>query len=452
MGLGTASLAFPRIAAGEETRPPRPNVLFLVVDDLNDWIGCLAGHPDARTPNLDRAAKRGVLFTNAHCPAPLCNPSRVSVLTGYRPSTSGIYLNNQSFRVMMPSAVTLPQHFAAAGYDVSGAGKVFHTAYPDPQSWQDYFPSLWDHMPRDPMPEGRPLSGIEDAGMFDWGPLDVGDESMGDWKVADWTARQLRTRRDRPFFLAAGLYRPHLPWYLPRKYFEMFPPDEVTLPRVKKDDLADVPPLGQKMARSGNLHRKVLATDNWANAVSAYLASIAFADRCLGRILDALDESPAGRNTILVVWGDHGWHLGEKLHWRKFTLWEEATRCPLMICVPGVTSPGGACGRSVSLLDLYPTLVELCGLPRRPALEGTSLVPLLEAPKSDAPHPPAVTTYGPGNHSVRTERWRYTRYRNGEEELYDHSSDEMEWSNLASDPDYTQVKRKLAAWLPRKVR
>jgi arylsulfatase A-like enzyme len=335
----------------------------------------------------------------------------------------------------------------ANGYQVSGAGKIYHGRFADPQSWQAYFPSKRKTRPADPLPAGRPLNGIPRAAHFDWGPVDVKDQDMGDWKVARWAAGELAKKRDKPFFLACGIFRPHLPWYVPKKYFDRFPPGKVTLPTVKKDDLDDVPPMGRKIARPRGDHLRVIQTNNWHKAVAGYLASMAFADACVGQVLDALDNGPHAKDTIVVLWGDHGWHLGEKLHWRKFTLWEEATRCPLMIAAPGVTA-GGVCKRPASLIDIYPTLADLAGLPAARDQEGLSLLPQLKDPAAKRERP-ALTTYGRGNHSVRTERWRYIRYRDGSEELYDHGSDEMEWTNLAAKPAHAGVKKDLARWMPK---
>jgi len=449
VGAGAAAMALPRFAFGAGPDPQKLNVLFIAVDDLNDWIGCLGGHPDAKTPSIDRLAKRGVLFTNAHCAAPLCNPSRAAIMTGIRPSTSGIYLNPQPWRKgVLKDAVTLPQHFTANGYRSVGGGKIYHGRFPDPKSWQRYFPSQKRNKPPDPMPPGRPLNGIKNTRHFDWGPVDVKDEAMGDWKVADWASRELAGKHDQPFFLACGFFRPHLPWYVPKKYHEMFPPDKITLPKVKKNDLSDVPPIGRSFARPDGDHRKVIQSGNWRKAVSGYLASIAFVDTCVGKVLDALDRSPHAKNTVVVLWGDHGWHLGEKLHWRKFTLWEEATRCPLMIVAPGVTRPGGVCTRPVNLIDLYPTLVELCGLGPNAKLEGVSLAPLLKDPTAEWERP-SLTTYKRNNHSLRSERWRYIRYSDGSEELYDHGSDKNEWTNVAKDPKHDALKKDFAKWLPK---
>jgi len=447
----TTTLAPTFRALGQAGAGNRPNVLFIAIDDLNDWIGCLGGHPDVKTPNLDRLANRGVLFTNAHCSAPACNPSRASLMTGILPSTSGVYHNPNPWRQspVLKNAVTIPQHFMAHGYRAVGGGKIYHGAFPDPPSWQEYFPSQKKNKPDDPMPEGRPLNGIPRASHFDWGPVPVEDEAMGDWQVADWAISELSKTHDKPFFLGCGFYRPHLPWYVPQKYFDMYPVDTVTLPNVKKDDLDDVPPLGKRMAKPDGDHRKVLQHHQWRKAVQGYLASITFVDTCVGRVIDAFDRSNYKDNTIVMLWSDHGWHLGEKLHWRKFALWEEATHNVLMIVAPGVTKPRRRCSRPVTMLDLYPTLIDLCNLREKRELEGRSLVPLLKNPDAEWDRP-ALTTHGQNNHSLRTERWRYIRYSDGTEELYDHDKDELEWHNVAADPEFADVKKRLARWLPLK--
>ncbi len=421
----------------------RMNVLFIAIDDLNDWTSFLGGYPNVKTPNLQRLADRGVLFTRAYCAAPACNPSRASLLCGIRPSTSGVYYNSNPWRAQLPDAVTLPQLFLAHGYKVWGGGKIFHGRFKDPQSWEQYFAR-----PGDPVPRVRPVNGIPNTAHFDWGPVNVDDQAMGDTQVVDWALEFLSQEHDRPFFLAVGIFRPHLPWYVPEKYFDQYPLSDIVLPQVKEDDLDDVPPIGRRMARPEGDHAKVVATGNWEKAVQGYLASITYADGQVGRLLDALDRRPDKQRTIVVLWTDHGWHLGEKLHWRKFTLWEEAGRVPLVFVVPGLTTPGTRCGRTVSLLDIYPTLADLCGLPVGKHLEGDSLRPLLADPQAPWDRP-VVTTYGFGNHAVRSERWRYIRYHDGTEELYDHQTDPMEWYNLAGDPKYDDVKRQLARWLPK---
>ena len=430
-----------------------PNVLFIAVDDLNDWIEPMGGHPQAKTPNLVRLASRSTMFTRAYTAAPACNPSRAALMTGIAPYRSGVYNNSQAWRPAMPDAVTLPQAFRRNGYWAGGAGKIYHGVYPDPPSWDEFWPSKKVQRSNDPLPSERPANGIKDTGNFDWGALEVPPEEMSDAKVADWVATKLRQRHEKPFFLAFGIFRPHLPWYVPRKYFDRFPLDTIELPSAFVADLEDVPEAGVKMARPERDHARVVEHGQWNRAVQAYLASINFADDMLGTVLDALDESAYSGNTVVVLWGDHGWHLGEKRHWRKFALWEEATRVPLLISAPegtpGLpegTRSGAKSGRPVSLLDLYPTLVELAGLPEQEGLDGRSMVPLLRNP--DLKWRPAVMTHGRLNHAVRSESFRFIRYADGSEELYDHRVDTMEWTNLAGDSNYADVKRELAEWLP----
>jgi arylsulfatase A-like enzyme len=271
---------------------------------------------------------------------------------------------------------------------------------------------------------------------------------MDDHKVSVWTAEKLQQSYDKPFFMACGFFRPHLPWYVPRKYFAMYPEDKVTLPEVNANDLDDVPAIGKRMANPDRDHKKVLEHKQWRKAVQGYLASISFVDTCVGRVLDALDKSPHAKNTIIVLWGDHGWHLGEKLHWRKFALWEEATHAPLLMVAPGITKPEGRCPRTVSFADIYPTLCDLCGFAKPEQLEGVTLTPLLKNPKAKWDRP-ALTTHGRLNHTVRTEKWRYIRYSDGGEELYDREKDPLEWTNLAGKPQYAKVKAELAGWLPK---
>jgi len=446
---GAAMFSAPHLAFSASSAAKRPNVLFMAIDDLNDWIGCLGGHPDVKTPNFDRLAARGVLFTNAHCSAPACNPSRASLMTGILPSTSGVYHNPDPWRKspVLKDAVTIPQHFMAHGYSAVGGGKIYHGSFPDPPSWQDYFPSQQKNKPDDPEPANLPVNGIPNTGQFDWGPVDVPDEEMGDRQVAAWATKQLAKKHDKPFFIGCGFFRPHLPWYVPTKYFDMYPPDKITLPTINENDLDDVPPIGRKMAKPEGDHAKVIEYNQWRKAVQGYLACISFVDTCVGRVIDALDSSAYADNTIVILWSDHGWHLGEKLHWRKFSLWEEATHNVLMVVAPGVTGAGQRCSRPVTMLDIYPTLIELCNLAPKDGLQGKSFLSLLKNPQAEWDRP-ALTTHGRENHSVRSEQYRYIRYSDGTEELYDHQKDDLEWTNLANDPKYADVKKQLAEWLP----
>ena len=427
----------------------KPNVLFIAVDDLNDWIGVLGGHPQSITPNIDRLAERGVLFANAHCAAPACNPSRAALMTGIRPSTSGVYKNPNPWRKAMPDAVTLPQHFMSHGYTAVGSGKIYHGQFPDPPSWDEYYPSKTKTRPGDPLPPDRPLNGIPKTAHFDWGPVEVDDSEMGDTQVVDWITKQLDRDFGKPFFLACGIFRPHLPWYVPPKYFDQFPVDNIRLPKTIENDLDDIPEAGIRMANPKRDHANVLKYKQWHRAVQGYLASVSYTDGLIGRLLETLDNSKYANNTVIVFWTDHGWHLGEKQHWRKFALWEEATRTPMIIVAPGVSKAGARCDRPANLIDIYPTLIDLCGLPPREELEGVSLRPLLADPQSEW-NRPSLTTHGRNNHALRCNRYRYIRYADGSEELYDHQSDPMEFSNLAQNSEYTDVKKALTEWLPKK--
>ena len=355
----------------------------------------------------------------------------------------------------MPDAITLPQHFTANGYYSVGGGKLYHHGSHafDSVSWQDYFPDQKKYpgkcMPDQVThPDWYPGHPVPDGASFSFGPLSISDEDMSDLQVTDWAIEQLNKKHDKPFFIACGIFRPHLSWFAPQKYFDMYPLDTIKLPNVNDNDLDDVPPIAQKWAKPNGDHRKITSNNLWHRAVQAYQACISFADVCVGRLVDALDKSPYAKNTIIVLWSDHGWHLGEKLHWRKFALWEEATHNPLMFVAPGVTNPGTRCDKPVSLIDIYPTLIELCGLSANNKLEGVSLLPLLRDPDKEW-NRPALTTYGRNNHSIRSQRWRYTRYSDGTEELYDHYNDELEWTNLTADPEYDQIKKKLSQWLPK---
>jgi choline-sulfatase len=439
----------------------RPNVVFISVDDMNDWVGCLGGYPGVKTPNIDRLAQRGVLFRNAHCASPLCNPSRTALLTGLRPDTTGVYNNDQWWRPALPDVVTQPMYFKQQGYHVAGAGKVFHHVVGSnpPDQWDEFQLQVFDDpwyrrlewypwVKKIPNPPGHPFNGLQNfQGEFDWGILDRPESEYGDAKAIDWGEAFLKRQHTKPFFMAVGLWHPHIPMFAPKKYFDMYPDPKI--PEVPENDLVDVPDMGKKFAAFRRAeHTRIVREGKWRDAVRAYLACVTFADAMVGRLLTSLERSPYAKNTIVVFWSDNGWHLGEKQHWHKSTLWERSTRVPLIIAGPGLKQTGTPRAQAVSLLDLYPTLLDLCGLPMRKELEGESLAPLLRDAK--AKHKPAVSTLEPGNHMVRTERWRYIRYRDGGEELYDRQADPNEFRNIASDPQHTSLKTELAQYMPKK--
>jgi choline-sulfatase len=451
-----------------ETIPPikRPlNILFLAVDDMKDWVGCLGGYEGTvQTPNIDQLADKAMLFRNAHCPSPKCAPSRAAIMTGLKPSTSGLYDNGHWWLPNHPDVVTLPAHFRSHGYQVVGAGKIFHHTAGNhpPNQWNDFqrivfrndpwFRSSKQNYPwskSGPQPAGFPFSGVTGLGHEnDWGSLNIADVDYDDSRSAQYAIDYLNGQHDQPFFLACGLFRPHLPWYVPAEYFDLYPIDQIRLPSVQADDLDDIPAEGRKLAMDRRSDFKQIKEQrHWKQAIQAYLASISYADAQLGKVLTALDNSLYAQNTIVVLWSDHGWHLGSKGHWHKSTLWEEATRVPLIIDVPGFAA--GHCDAPVNLISLFPTLLQLCDQKIPAELDGPSLVPLLKNPETQWSQP-AVIEFRRGNAAVRDSRYRYIHYANGGEELYDHATDPSEWQNLANDPAFHDIKLRLSKWLPEK--
>ncbi|MEZ6055976.1 MAG: sulfatase-like hydrolase/transferase [Planctomycetaceae bacterium] len=444
----------------------RPNVLFLAIDDQNDWVGHLGGHPLAKTPNIDAIAARGTTFLNAHCQAPLCNPSRTSLMLSLRPSTTGVYGLAPWFRTLddWKDRVALPQHFATHGYKTAATGKIYHGGTggggrkkPAGEGEKKPTPEFQLTAPyggvgTKPPKKLIPATPMGNHPLMDWGvwPLDNDDTQKGDYLVASWTCEQIKTASpDEPFFLAAGFFLPHVPCYATQQWFDLYPDDDTVLPQILEGDREDTPRF------SWYLHWKlpeprlawVRENQQWRNLVRSYLASTSFVDAQIGRIMQALEESGQADNTIIVIWGDHGWHLGEKGITGKNTLWDDGTRVPLIFAGPGVT-PQQRCSQPAELLDIYPTLIDLCSLAPRQDLEGISLLPQLQNAATTRDRP-AITSHNQGNHGVRSERWRYIRYADGSEELYDHTNDANEWHNLASHPDMADVLAEHRRWLPK---
>jgi arylsulfatase A-like enzyme len=461
VGLNSPNELMALETLSSEDGESQPNVLFISLDDLNDWIGCLGGHPQAHTPNLDRLASTGVLFTNAHCPAPACNPSRTAIMTGIPPYQSGLYDNRQKMRAVLPDAELLPKYLSQRGYWSAGSGKLLHY-FIDAKSWDEYFPKkeTENPFPRTLMPARRPVNlprgGDWQYSETDWAPLDASNEEYGgDWLVSDWIGKQLRKKHDRPFFLACGIYRPHEPWFVPKKYFDQFPIETIQLPPgYRADDLDDLPPEGKR--RGPNRYfEHIRKHGQWKQGVQGYLASIAFADAMVGRVLDALQAGPNGDNTIVILWSDHGWHLGEKQHWQKYTAWRACTRVPLIIRVPPQTpglkegtQAGVICDQPVNLSSLFSTVTELVGHPRESNREVPSLVPLLKDPSAAWDHVAVTCLSEPGSFGMSTSDWRYIRYANGGEELYRTADDPYEWNNLAALPKYQGIIKNLSAKAP----
>jgi arylsulfatase A-like enzyme len=440
-----------------------PNVVLLSVDDMNDWVGCLGGYPGVRTPNIDKLASRAVLFADAHCPSPLCCPSRTAIFTGLSPSTSGIYTNEQPFRPALRDVVTMPEYFRNHGYHVAGAGKVLHhvAGFNPREIWDEFqlqqFDDPWYRraewypwVKKIPAPAGHPFNGLSNfQGEFDWGVIPGLDEqAYGDMEAVRWAERFLQRDHRKPFFACVGLWHPHIPMFAPQRYFDLYPPEAVRLPEIRDDDLEDLPPVAREFAAFRRPeHARIVSEGKWKDAVRSYLACITFADAMVGRVIEALDKSPYADNTVLVFFSDNGWHLGEKQHWHKSTLWQRSTHVPLIVRSKITRENGRVRKQPVSLLDLYSTLTDICGLPANRSVQGSTLVPLLR--NSKARRDPAVVTYLPGNHAVCTERWRFIRYRDGGEELYDRFRDPGEFRNLAHDSKYSALKAELARWMPR---
>lgn len=414
----------------------KKNVLFISIDDMSDWAGPFGtSYQTVHTPGIDKLAAMGTTFTRAYCAAPACGPSRTAVMSGVHPlgySDEGW----GPFRNYVGNTKVIPQLFKDAGYNVMGAGKLFHGIYSKDEKveWQDqnYEAGIWSNyykMPPDPQ--------IHPNYNFSWGPLYSGnEESMPDRKILRWAKDRLSEQQTDPFFLGVGFYRPHLPWFVPQKYFDMYPLDGIRVPDVPLFDLNDVPAKGRALSLGPDGkgdHANVIAKGEWKKAVQAYLASITFADNCLLELINTFQASPHKDNTIIVLWTDHGWHLGEKLGWRKFKLWERATKVPLLMAGPGIAA-GVKNDNIVSLMDVKPTLTDLAMGMTTTSEHGTSLKSVLQNPniKTDRK---AVTSWGDGNDrhvSVRSGRWRYILYSDGSQELYDHSVDPKEHVNLLS--------------------
>ena len=482
------------VQQGSYVEAEQPNVLFIAIDDLNDWIGCLKGHPQAKTPNIDKLAAGGMLFTNAHCAAPACNPSRSAIFSGRMPNVTKVWSNDSgSIDKVYPEAKQLPSALNEAGYHTVGTGKLYHKKgnslfkkyqgyeqrwSPFPKDEVSYkkseLPSkstinprhaLYDSqgreviLPINRMPSDRRPNALS-AESFDWGGFDLPDSDWGDTQATNWAIERLGEQQDKPLFLAVGYYRPHIPLFAPQRFFERFKNEPAKLPPYLENDLSDLSPIGKKWAIeavTAGLHSTVVKHDQWQAAVEAYLACVTYVDQEIGRLLEALEQSEHAKDTLIVLWSDHGWQLGEKDHWGKWTGWERSTKVPLVVVPPknrakDFAKPGSVCNKPVSLIDLYPTLVELCGLRGPDVLDGDSLVPLLKNPKA-LYRPSTLTMFDNGNASVRDNRHRYIRYHDGNEELYDLKEDPNEWKNVASDASYngvmSQMQKELAQHLAR---
>ncbi len=443
-----ASLLFQLTASCMAAEPSdKPNVLMICIDDLNDWTGFLGGHPEAITPHMDALAKRGRIFANAHCAVPVCSASRVSVMSGVAATTHGSYELGPKYEQLpaLTDVPTIQRYFKNHGYYTMSGGKVLHHGFGGRLAG-DIDRSLGrKKSPRPRKPMNRPANW---SGAWDWGAYPQSDAEMADFQLAENAAKSLHEDFDKPFFMTVGFFRPHVPLFVPPKWFDLYDSESLTLPRNPKSDLDDLPRnfLTINNYAAAPTHVEVVNHGRQRSLTHAYLASISFVDHCVGIVLDALESSPHADNTLIVLWSDHGFHLGEKQHWAKRTLWEESTQVPLLFAGPDI-KPGKVCDEPASLIDIYPTLVELCSLPANPHLEGLSLVPQLNDPTTPR-NRPAITSSYFGNHSIRSRDWRLIIYRDKAEELYDHRTDPNEFHNLADNLTNKTIRDQLAKWLP----
>lgn len=447
-----ATLLFYTCAASQTNRPTtlrRPNILFIVADDLRANFG----DPAAQTPNLKRLAQRGVTFQRAYAQYPVCNPSRVSFLTGLRPETTGILGNATFFRTKLPNIVTLPQLFRQHGYFTASLGKIFHrgltmedakTDWADEKSFAHI--RIYQATATGMKGEGRHLAGDE-APWCHWLAAEGADEDQPDGMIAAEAVKLINEKRDEPWFIGAGFHKPHDPFIAPKKYFDLYPLENIPLASDPPNRSAEV-----ELAIPNAYGRFAKFTDRERREFKrAYLAGVSFIDAQVGKLLDALVQTKQLDNTVIVFLGDHGYHLGERGWWNKNTLFELSARAPLIIAAPGMKK-GATTNGIAEFVDLYPTLGELAGLTAPHKLEGASLKPLLQNPQAkgkDAAYTIVLRGGDKTGRTVRTDRWRYTEWDGGKSgvELYDHRVDPGEYRNLASEAKYAKERAKLKALL-----
>ena len=448
----------------------KPNILFIAVDDMNDWVGFLNGHSRMKihTPNIDKLARKSIIFTNAHTPSPACAPARTAIMSGVHHARSGVqnthWGDGPKWRRFpeLRDIETLEQFFKNRGYKTLGAGKIYHSQAPpwtptsqvEANNWDFYYPSPYiSHpyqirapkkiiYPKEVDNKSRPgeIDGSGETSWWTWGPLSVEDQKMADYHIVDWANYQLELDHKNPFFLAVGTWKPHDPWEVPQKYFDMYPLEEVFLPPHLDNDLIDSFDHGRRW-----IQEWVINNNQWKKIVQSYAAAISFSDAMIGRLLDKLNKSKYADNTIIVLWSDHGMHMGEKENFEKFTLWERSTRVPLIISYPKIIPVNTSCEQPVSLIDIYPTLVELTGYEKPDHLDGQSLFPQIKNPKISTS--PVITSYQFTwtkkpftGHAVRSKNFRYIYYPEiGLEELYNHHSDPNEWNNIAYKEDNKKI-------------
>ncbi|MEM9399824.1 MAG: sulfatase [Verrucomicrobiota bacterium] len=445
----------------------QPNVLFFAFDDLSDWISPM-GYQQAKTPNFERLAARGVTFQYAHTAGIYCAPARTAIFTGRHASTTGFYANHVHF-ALKPEIKPLQVAFSEAGYATFGGGKLFHhsAGWIDLRGWDEFYirsqeqrergwplDSWTTEHPAMPVPYpnskyNRTDKPTKAKWFLEWGAvLNENEEIMADTMRTNWACKKLQQAHHKPFFLGLGLYAPHFPNYVPQKYFDMYDRDALQPPEYLATDLEDLPEKIKKAKQSrGKIHQHLEKIDGVKDAIHGYLASVSYADAMLGRVLDALDSGPNADNTIIVIWSDHGYHHGQKFDWGKHTLWERTSNVPFMWAGPGIAK-GKSVDTTVSLIDIYPTLLDLCSIPQVPDLDGVSMAAMLKNPKEAKDRNVLLPGMKPNEYAIINQRWRYIRYADATEELYDVRKDPNEWTNLADTPEYAEMKTKLAAEAP----
>ena len=441
------SLLFISIVGVLSAQEKQPNILFIAIDDMNDWTGFLGGHPEAITPNLDKIANQGINFTNAHISAPGCSPSRNSLLYGVEPFNSGLYpfYDHGIHKQLMEKYTSLPRLLKENGYLTYGAGKIHHGNLNDPREWNDFYENKKNHKK---FREGEGyIKG--NNGKYSFRPTINPDEEHVDHQVANYGIEKLQEKHNKPFFLAVGIVKPHLPFDAPARFFDQLP-DDIQLENFKEDDENDIPKVGKSLMKRGE-YNHYKSKNVWGDVRKAYLASISWADYNIGRVLKGLENSEYADNTIVIIWSDHGFHLGEKKTFKKFTLWEEATKVPfIMLDTRKSDQPKGRTyDEPVSTLNIYKTIAAYANIDVPAYVDGENMIPVMEN-QSVKLNNPVLTSWGRGNYAVRSKDFRYIRYFDGGEELYDHRVDPNEWNNLANDAASQSVKNELKAFLPQK--
>lgn len=451
----------------EIVKVDQPNIIFFALDDMNTMINPL-GYNQAKTPNLDRLASQGMTFTNAHAPSPFCAPSRTAIWTGLQASTTGCY-STEVFHYDFPEITTLQMSLKEKGYNTYGSGKLYHhrEGYLDLRDWDEYF-SRNDNIKNGgyrtgydqedlPLPDPYPYSPYYrktdkkiDGGKFmEWGPIPMEKvPSMMDNQRTEFIANIVKKSHKKPFFAALGLYVPHFPNYVPQNYWDMYDEDEIIIQEIKKDDFEDLPePIRTQMRNRFKIYQTLEELGALKEATKGYLAAVSYADGLLGEVLDALESGPNKDNTIIVLWSDHGYHLGQKGNWGKHTSWKETSRVPLIWSGNGLPK-NVKVDATVGLIDLYPTLIDVCGLKKPHEMDGESLIEILKNPETAKDRSLLIPSHEMGGYAVVNQEWRYIQYPNGSEELYDLKSDPNEYTNLATEPAYNKMKDQLKEVAP----